>query len=242
MNEIYILKVQKGWLAVDKPCGISVHNDPGNDLVSLLSDKIKADQLLARNLGVDSSFGVHPVHRLDKETSGVILLAADNKMLSKLSDLFMKNQVKKTYITLVHGSFGQEKKKFQCWNFPLSKMAGGRNDPAGKGRRVECKTRYKVLQQSNRYSLLEIDLLTGRKHQIRRHAKLAGHPITGDSRYGSKKSVNYLKDTLSYDRLGLHCKSLEFVPPGQKEKIMIESRDLLTEMFQLLSKDDRSTI
>ncbi|THB76724.1 MAG: RNA pseudouridine synthase, partial [Desulfobacteraceae bacterium] len=88
-----------------------------------------------------------------------------------------------------------------------------------------------------RYALLEIDLLTGRKHQIRRHAKLSGHPVTGDTRYGSKKSVQYLKQVLGYDRMGLHCKRLAFEIPGQKDKVVIESFNPLSEMMQLLSQD-----
>jgi 23S rRNA-/tRNA-specific pseudouridylate synthase len=92
-----------------------------------------------------------------------------------------------------------------------------------------------VLQKSSRYSLLEIELMTGRKHQIRRHAKLSGHPVTGDTRYGSKNAIRYLRNILSYHRLGLHCKCLEFVPPGQKKEIRITSENPLTDMDKLLS-------
>lgn len=237
MEPIHILEVQNGWIAVDKPCGLSVHNDPGDDLVSLLFDWIKADPVLAGDLGVGPEFGIHPVHRLDKETSGVILFATDKKVLSELSELFKKNQVKKTYLALVHGTFDKDVKGFQYWDRHLTKTAGGRNNPSGKGKKVDCKTRYKILQQSRRYSLLEIDLLTGRKHQIRRHAKLAGHPVTGDTRYGSKKSAKYLKDVRDYDRMGLHCKRLEFVMPGPNDTVIIESISPLSEMMQLLSQD-----
>jgi len=74
-NSINIIQAQNGWLAVEKPCGMSVHNDPGNDLVSKLTDQIKTDTQLVQTLGVKPGNSVHPVHRLDKETSGVILLA-----------------------------------------------------------------------------------------------------------------------------------------------------------------------
>ena len=237
MEEIHILEVQNGWLAVDKPYGLSVHNDPGYDLVSLLLDAIQADPSLAEDLGVDSVSEVHPVHRLDKATSGVILLATDKIMLSRLSERFVKNQVKKTYLALVHGGFDPDIKGDQYWDSPLTKTAGGRNNPSGKGKRVRCLTRYKILQQSRRYALLEIDLPTGRKHQIRRHAKLAGHPVTGDTRYGSGRSVTYLRDVCHYDRMGLHCKRLEFVMPGSQKKVTIESINPLSEMMRLLSED-----
>jgi len=239
MEQIHILDFQKGWLAVDKPCGLSVHNDPGNDLVYMLSNRIRSDVLLKKHLGISASFRIHPVHRLDKETSGVILLATDINVLRNLSELFMKSGVKKKYLALVHGVFDHEAESHQyhIWDYPLSKTAGGRKDPVGKGRLVNCMTRYKVLQQSSRYSLLEIELMTGRKHQIRRHAKLSGHPVTGDTRYGSKKSIRYLKNTLSYHRTGLHCKCLQFVPPYQKKEVCITSANPLTEMVQLLSDD-----
>ena len=239
MDQIHILDFQKGWLAVDKPCGLSVHNDPGNDLVYVVSDRIRSDALLKKHLGINAPFLIHPVHRLDKETSGVILLATDINLLRNLSELFAKGRVKKKYLALVHGGFDQEAEshQYRIWNYPLSKTAGGRKDTVGKGRLVNCMTRYRVLQQNSRYSLLEIELMTGRKHQIRRHAKLSGHPVTGDTRYGSKKSIRYLKSTLSYHRLGLHCKCLEFVPPGQKQEVRITSKNPLTDMDKLLSGD-----
>ena len=239
MEQIHILKIQKGWLAVDKPCGLSVHNNPGNDLVNVVSGRIRSDALLTKHLGINDSFRIHPVHRLDKETSGVMLLATDTRVLRKLSELFVKGKVKKTYLALVHGIFNHEagSDQYHIWNYPLSKTAGGRKDPAGRGRRVNCMTRYRVLKQGSLYSLLEIELITGRKHQIRRHAKLSGHPVTGDTRYGSKKSIDYLKNILSYHRLGLHCKCLEFILPDQKKQICITSDNPLTDMVQLLTDD-----
>jgi len=239
VEQIYILKFQKGWLAVDKPCGLSVHNDPGNDLVYMVSDRIRSDALLTKHLGINASFRIDPVHRLDKETSGVILFAADIKVLRNLSELFIKRRVKKRYLALVHGGFDRKEgsDQYHIWNYPLSKTAGGRKDPVGKGKLVNCMTRHRVLQQSSHYSLLEIELMTGRKHQIRRHAKLSGHPVTGDTRYGSKKSIRYLRDTHSYHRLGLHCKCLEFVLPDQKKEVCITSENPLTDMIQLLLND-----
>ncbi|MDY6855339.1 MAG: RNA pseudouridine synthase [Thermodesulfobacteriota bacterium] len=239
MEQIHILEYQKGWLAVDKPCGLSVHNDSRNDLVYVLSERIRSDALLQKSLVINDSFRIHPVHRLDKETSGVILLATDIRVLRKLSELFMKGRVKKRYLALVHGGFdrGTKSPQYHIWDYPLSKTGGGRRDPIGKGSLVNCMTRYRVLQQSSHYSLLEIELMTGRKHQIRRHAKLSGHPVTGDIRYGSKRSIRYLRDTFSYNRLGLHCKCLEFVPPGQKEEVCITSKNPLTDMVHLLSDD-----
>lgn len=229
-DKIHILESRDGWIAVDKPCGISVHNDPGHDLVSILPGMIQPDS---------HSCSVHPAHRLDRETSGVILLAKDATTLQWLCGLFAEGKIKKQYTALVHGNFNGIPGSLCCgtWEFPLSKNAGGRNDPAGKPPRVACSTRYRVLQQSCHYTLLDIELVTGRKHQIRRHAKLSGHPVTGDTRYGSKKSVEFLKNTHAYNRLGLHCRTLEFVPPGHRQPIYITSKNPLKQMMRLLAED-----
>lgn len=238
-HQFHILECHTGWLAVDKPCGLSVHNDPGNDLISIVHTEICADARLADRLGTGDSLKVQPVHRLDKETSGVILLAVEHNMLRRLSELFTDNRVKKRYMALVHGRIHPQKinTEYNVWTYPLSKNAAGRTNPAGSGRRVPCRTRFNVLQQSEHYALLDIELDTGRKHQIRRHAKLSGHPVTGDTRYGSKRSIRYLKDKCNYHRLGLHCLSLEFIPPGGKKSICIVSDQTLTEMKQLLDED-----
>ncbi len=241
-NSINIIQAQNGWLAVEKPCGMSVHNDPGNDLVSKLTDQIKTDTQLVQTLGVKPGNSVHPVHRLDKETSGVILLACKENILRQLSEQFALHQVKKEYLALIHGQIDESitPGTYQTWDYSLAKKAGGRNNPKGKKPFVACETRYQLLEKSPHYSLLKIDLITGRKHQIRRHAKLAGHPVTGDNRYGSKKSVDFLKNKRSYHRLGLHCQSIEFKAPGSNNKeqsICIQSKNSLEEMMTLLKMD-----
>ena len=140
---------------------------------------------------------------------------------------------------MVHGNFisKDESAEYQVWDFPLSKTAGGRNNPAGEGKRVPCRTRYKILEQSPHYALLDVEPVTGRKHQIRRHAKLSGHPVTGDTRYGSARSIEYLRTQKSFTGLGLHCRQLEFTLPEDKTCFCIESKNPLTEIFQLMKGD-----
>jgi 23S rRNA-/tRNA-specific pseudouridylate synthase len=239
MTSIHILQAQTGWLAVDKPCNISVHNDPGKDLVSVIADQIKSDANLSGSLGATSGFTVHPVHRLDQETSGVILLATDKTILAQMSDLFALGLVKKQYMALVHGLVAPVPPDpgYGAWTYPLTKTAGGRTNPRGSGPLVACETRYRLVDQSLHYSLLQIDLITGRKHQIRRHAKLAGHPVTGDTRYGSARSLAFLKNNCAYTRLGLHCLSMELTLPGQTRPIHIQSDRSLTQMTRLLETD-----
>ncbi|MCP4115415.1 MAG: RNA pseudouridine synthase [Desulfobacteraceae bacterium] len=235
IDPIDILKTGQGWLCVEKPFGMSVHNEPGHDLLSILATRIRGDEALMTTLGIDSGFEIHPVHRLDRDTSGVILLATQPATLSALSTLFQTGAVKKTYIALVHGNFDLAPGAVQVWDTPLSKEAGGRTNPKGRGKRVRAETRYKLLDQSAHYALLEIELLTGRKHQIRRHAKLGGHPVTGDRRYGSKRSVAFLRENQDFHRLGLHSFSIEFVL--DKVSHTIRSRSIPPEIQTLLDND-----
>ncbi len=235
IDTIDILKTGQGWLCVEKPFGMSVHNEPGRDLLSILANQIRGDEALMTALGIDKEFQIHPVHRLDRDTSGVILVAVQPEALSALSVLFQTGAVNKTYIALVHGNFDLPPGAVQVWDTPLSKEAGGRTDPRGRGKRVRAETRYKVLDQSVHYALVEIELLTGRKHQIRRHAKLGGHPVTGDRRYGSKRSVAFLSENQDFHRLGLHSFNIEFVLDQVPHAI--RSRSIPQEIQTLLDND-----
>ena len=88
----------KGWLAVDKPSGMSVHNDPGQDLCDSAFSYIQTNQGLRNLIKIDPKFGIHPVHRLDRETSGIILLAVDREIFRFFSTQFKARQVKKNLI------------------------------------------------------------------------------------------------------------------------------------------------
>jgi RluA family pseudouridine synthase len=243
--QIPVLASAKGWLAVDKPSGLTVHNDTGNDLCSIAQDYIQKKSNIFKEICLDTDFGIHPVHRLDKETSGVILLAADRKTFTYLSKQFEARTVKKQYIALLHGPFApltistksEKNNPWESWQSPLAKDAGGRKNPAGSGKKQPCQTRYRVMDQSVHYTMVEVELLTGRKHQIRRHAKLAKHPVVGDTRYGSERSVKFLKENCAFDRLGLHARSLTFQAPEQQGPQTIETKEIPTQMKTLFKND-----
>ena len=234
-NDIKILKTGDGWIGIEKPCGISVHNDPGNDVLSIVTSIIRNNHVDLEGIIMGENNQVQPVHRLDKDTSGVLLLAFTPDTLSKLSNYFQQGRVHKKYLALVHGNFDESEHGLNTWDYSLSKDAGGRNDPAGRGKKVKAKTCFKILRQSPHYALLQITLLTGRKHQIRRHAKLAGHPVTADRRYGSKKSISFLKNNCGYNRLGLHAQSLEIT--DMDPALILTSKKIPLEMEKLLNHD-----
>jgi RluA family pseudouridine synthase len=237
--EIAVLALGKGWIVVDKPAGLSVHNEAGQDLCSLASDFVQKEKDIQAELGVELSYGIHPVHRLDKETSGVILLAVNRDVFRFFSHQFESRQVKKRYVALLHGFLpGLEgDDPWGAWLWPLSSSAGGRDNPEGLGRLQDSRTRYRVLHHSAHYTMVEIELLSGRVHQIRRHAKLAGHPVVGDARYGSVRAINYLKRNHGFERLALHAQELTLTLPGKKEPTTVKTLAIPHQMQELFEND-----
>jgi 23S rRNA-/tRNA-specific pseudouridylate synthase len=102
---------------------------------------------------------------------------------------------------------------------------------------VKCTTRWRVKRYTPHYSLVECQPLTGRKHQIRRHAKLAGHPVVGDRRYGSPRSRSYLSRHCRFNRLGLHAHTLTIRLPGETAARTFQSPGLPASMGRLLDQD-----
>jgi RluA family pseudouridine synthase len=236
---IPVLAVGKGWIAVEKPAGMTVHNEPGGDLCSFVSAFIETEPGIRDQMQLAPGFGVHPVHRLDKETSGVMLVAADKEAFRLLSLQFESGRVTKQYFAILHGLLESPKgpEPWGNWRMPLGKEAGGRHNPHGGGKRQPSQTRYRVVAHSTHYTMVELELLTGRKHQIRRHAKLAGHPVAGDARYGSTRAVNFLKKTFAFDRIALHARRLTLTPPDEKKTITIETSAIPKQMEVLFEKD-----
>jgi RluA family pseudouridine synthase len=236
--QIPVLAFGKGWLVVDKPAGMSVHNVPGRDLCSLAAALIQNDKAIQGQTGMDPEFGVSPVHRLDKETSGVILLALNREMFRFFSKQFESRRVNKRYVALLHGLLENPgNDPWGTWDWALAATAGGRDNPQGAGPRQDSLTRYKVLDHSVHYTMVEIQLLSGRTHQIRRHAKLSGHPVVGDARYGSKRAIDYLKRNHGFDRLALHARSLTLSFPSEKEPKTIETPAIPNQMQVLFQND-----
>lgn len=237
-GEVRITSVASGsrWLVVDKPCGISIHNDPGNDLVSLVLAAVRAGSLSA---GVNDCSAIHAVHRIDRDTSGLVMLTGDPETLAFLGGQFAAKAVIKRYLAVVHGRLeGPAADRYWFdWNWPLTATAAGRTDPMGNGKRRPCATRWRILRHSPHYSLVECEPLTGRTHQIRRHAKLAGHPVVGDRRYGSARSLSYLRRHHDFNRLGLHAHALTIRLPGEAETTTFQSDGLPEAMRHLLESD-----
>ena len=239
--QIPVIAVGKGWLVVDKPAGLTVHNAPGYDLCARVKELLEKKPEAAGLIEVDPKFGINPVHRLDKETSGLVLLAADPESFMALSRQFESRQIRKVYMAVLHGLVEKPADgEWGVWEKPLSKAPGGRENPQGGGEKQPCTTRYKVLEYSEHYTMVEIELLSGRKHQIRRHAKLAGHPVVGDDRYGSMRAIKYLRENAGFYRLALHSFLLTFTPPDSKTPKTIKAKEIPPEIKTLFEADRKA--
>lgn len=166
---IPVLYRDDACVAVLKPCGVASVPERAGDSDCLSS-------LLARQLAVR----VYPVHRLDKEVSGIILYALTEEAHRFFNVAFERREVLKTYLAVVRGSVTEEEGVIRR---PLREFGSGRmgvDDARGK----PSETRFRVLQRSPSFSLVRLHPHTGRRHQLRVHLYSIGHPIAGDTRYG----------------------------------------------------------
>ena len=207
-------------MVVDKPAGISIHNDPGRDLCSLLADHIQVQDQVVKHSLFDASFGLHAAHRLDKQTSGLLVLAGKQDAFRYFSDLFAHHRIVKKYLALVHGKLVEAppSDEWGRWTYPLAPKSGGRLDPQGQGKRSSATTFFRLVGLGVHYSFIECRIQTGRTHQIRRHAALAGHTVVGDARYGTQRACRFLQQQKGFSRSALHASCLTFQPPEPGRK------------------------
>lgn len=194
--ELPIIHQDPSIIVVDKPAGISVHpsdSDKGEDTVmDLLSSRI--DDPESDRPGI--------VHRLDKDTSGLLLVARTKTVREYLQKQFKQRKVEKTYLTAVNGKPKLDQARLE---WPLSRSP---KNPLKRAIRPGGKmaiTEYRLLESRGGYSLLEIKLHTGRTHQIRAHMQYLGHPVLGDTLYG--------RPVKGLDRQFLHAHVLKFNHP-----------------------------
>lgn len=189
-----------GWLVIDKPAGLAVHG--GSGLALGLIEALRATW---------PEQDLDLVHRLDRETSGCLLVASSRAALVHLQAQMRAGALTKTYLVLVAGRWPRELREV---NAPLRKntLSSGermvRADATGKA----AVTHFRVQRYLPGFTLLEARLDTGRTHQIRVHCQLMGHPIAGDPKYGDRE-VNRALRALGCTRLFLHAAALEFHSP-----------------------------
>lgn len=200
-------------LAVNKPAGMVVHPAAGHASGTLVNAVLGYDPEI-EGIGGEERPGV--VHRLDKETSGLILLAKNERAHRWLQDQFRLRRVEKTYLALVDGKPPTPSGRVEAH---IGRDPSHRKRmaivPESRGR--EAISEYKTVEGFKSHTLLEFHPLTGRTHQIRLHCSFLGCPIVGDEVYGRKKP------SIDLDRHFLHAYRLKIVLPGQEEPKFLEA-------------------
>jgi len=209
-------------IVLNKPSGFAVHGGSG-----ISSGVIEG----LRSIRPESRF-LELAHRIDKATSGCLLVAKKRSTLKALHDIFRDNKVKKTYIALLVGQW--ERKKLLV-TAPLLRSTGKGGERMVKvsqsGKFAE--TNFRRIQKYKDLTLVEASPKTGRTHQIRVHAAWLGHPIVGDERYGNGETNTELKKR-GFKRMFLHAEQLQFVHPVTNE--MMHFKAPLPEELQSLLK------
>lgn len=206
-----ILYEDEHLAVVVKPCGMVVHPAVGNETGTLVN------ALLHHMDGLSAIGGtIRPgiVHRLDKDTSGLLLVAKDDISHIALSDAMKQRTIQKTYRAVALGHFGKDMGFVEA---PIGRHPQDRKRMAVVSGGRWARTEYRVVQALRGATLLEVDLITGRTHQIRVHLAHMGHPIVGDTVYGGKRQP------IDADRLMLHAWRICFIHPVTGEKMRFEA-------------------
>lgn len=201
---------------ISKEAGMVTHPAAGNTAHTLVNALMYHFKDLSKLSGEERA-GI--VHRLDKDTSGLLIAAKDEKVHHLLSEMFSKRTIKKTYIALAEGVFEEEKAKI---DLPIGRSRIDRRKMSvsiDEGRRSV--TRFQVAEQFRQAALLHVYPMTGRTHQIRVHLSYIDHPIIADQIYGTRHSEKLAKK-IGLKRQFLHAWRLEFIHPMTNKKMQFE--------------------
>ena len=219
-----IIYEDKDIIVVNKPKGMVVHPANGNPDGTLVNAIMAICKDSLSGIGGEIRPGI--VHRLDKDTSGIIIIAKNDKAHINLSEQIKEHTVKKTYIALVRGLVKENEATI---NMPIGRSEKDRKKMAVTKKGKEAITHFKVLERYDKYTLLQVNIETGRTHQIRVHLSQIGYPIVGDEVYSNGKNEWNVKGQC------LHAKSLEFIHPVTGEKMYLEAE--LPQYFKNILED-----
>ena len=219
-------------MVVNKPAGLVVHPAPGTPSGTLANALAYHFQQLP-----NGGAGVRPgiVHRLDRDTSGLLVVAKTEGALENLSDQFRDRKVFKSYVALVHGRVLANSGKIDQ---PLARDPSNRTRMAVVRGGRSASTLYRVRRSFDRFTLLDVELKTGRTHQIRVHLAWLKHPVVGDETYGGGRD-NTIQDPRlraqirNLNRHFLHAEKLAFTHPKTNEVVKFES-PLPAELSEIL--------
>ncbi len=211
-------------IVVNKPKGLVVHPANGNPDGTLVNAVMNICKDSLSGIGGEKRPGI--VHRLDKDTSGLLIIAKNDKAHINMSEQIKERKVNKKYIALVKGIIKEDEATI---NMPIARSKKDRKKMAVDKNGKEAVTHFKVIKRYDKYTLLEIKIDTGRTHQIRVHMSEIGHPIVGDEVYSNGKNEFGVKGQM------LHAKSLEFKHPITNVQMHLEADipDYFKEILQI---------
>ena len=210
-------------LVVNKQKGLVVHPGNGNPDGTLVNAIMARCKDSLSGIGGEIRPGI--VHRIDKDTSGLLIIAKNDKAHINVSEQIKNHEVKKTYIALVRGNVRENQATI---DMPIARSTKDRTKMAVSKTGKNAVTHIKVLERFNEYTLLEINIETGRTHQIRVHMSQIGYPIVGDYVYSNGKNPFGVEGQM------LHSARLEFIHPISGEKMSLEAK--LPEYFEKVLK------
>ena len=213
-------------LVVDKPAGLAVHPSPGHSSHTLVNGILAHCDDLSGIGGVKRP-GI--VHRLDKDTSGLIIVAKNDAAHVSLARQLKERKVEKMYVALVEGCVTPPEGRIEA---PIARDVKHRRRMAVVENGRDARTSYRVLREIGRRTLLEVRPQTGRTHQIRVHLASIGHPITGDALYGRRGDAPVARQFL-------HARRLVFLHPRTGERLELEA-PLAEDLQQALEALERS--
>ena len=216
-----ILFEDKSLLVVNKPAGLVVHPAAGHEEHTLVNALLHHCQGSLSGIGGVARPGI--VHRLDKETSGCLVVAKNDEIHVALSEQFAAREVKKIYHALVCGEPARESAEIHAAiaRHPAHrKRMAVRDDSTGR----PAHTSYRILERLYAATLMEAQIHSGRTHQVRVHFQFIGHPLVGDHTYGARQNAR-LTELTNYaaPRVMLHAKELSFIHPRTKKPMSFEA-------------------
>lgn len=213
-----ILYKDRNLVVVNKPANMVVYPSAGHNQGTLMNVIAYHCHKLA-TIGGPLRPGV--VHRLDKDTSGVMVVALDDKAYYSLAEQFRARSINRKYIALV---YGKPKKNSGEISLPIGRSESDRKKMSTRIKKgKEAVTRWKVLERLENATLIEARLGTGRTHQIRVHFASIGHPVMGDRTYGKKTEIEIKKKKVIIPRQMLHAETLGFIHPATGKYIEFSS-------------------
>jgi tRNA pseudouridine65 synthase len=201
-------------ICVNKPNNVLVHH-------AFLSRNVADEDSLLQLIEKEFQMKVYPIHRLDRKTSGLILLAKEKEFVSKFQELFIAKEIHKIYYGIVRGHSPETK--------TIDSPVKGRDANVHKEALTHLKTLANITLEipvkpydSSRYSLVELSPKTGRMHQLRVHSNKISHPLIGDTKYGDKNHDAMFDENFGWKNLFLHAGMLKFTHPFTGEELTLK--------------------